>query len=169
MSQTPFGRLVFEPRRTEDPRTTPARTPENEAAQSPSLMLIVLLASAGIVAYAVFLLNPVNRGDWLPYLMVIGAEVVLVGQALLSMWTILSSGHNPRGFAFHHAQDGLYDVSDILRQRIEGAPQEWRMYLRDQHATVDVFIQLGQDNGTRLITEIGFRRNANAEPVALKI
>jgi cellulose synthase (UDP-forming) len=149
MSESTFGRLVFEPRLTDDPRTTPARTPENEAAQSPSLMLLVLLASAGIVMYAVFLLNPGNRGDWLPFLLVIGAEAILVGQALLSMWTILSSGHNPRGFAFHHAQDGLYDVADILRQRIDDSPRLWRMYLRDRPVTVDVFITTyGEDLGT---------------------
>jgi len=149
MSETTFGRLVFEPRLTDDPRTTPARTPENEAAQSPSLMLLVLLASAGIVIYAVFLLNPGNRGDWLPFLLVIGAEAILVGQALLSMWTILSSGHNPRGFAFHHAQDGLYDVADIMRQRIDDTPQRWRMYLRDRPVTVDVFITTyGEDLDT---------------------
>ena len=149
MSETTFGRLVFEPRLTDDSRTTPARTPENEAAQSPSLMLLVLLASAGIVIYAVFLLNPGNRGDWLPFLLVIGAEAILVGQALLSMWTILSSGHNPRGFAFHHAQDGLYDVADIMRQRIDDTPQRWRMYLRDRPVTVDVFITTyGEDLDT---------------------
>jgi cellulose synthase (UDP-forming) len=138
--ETTFGRLVFEPRRTDDPRTTPARTPENEAAQSPSLMLLVLLASAGIVLYGVFLLNPANRGDWLPYLLVISAETILAGQALLSMWTILSSGHNPRGFAFHHAQDGLYDVVEILRQRIDDSPQKWRMHLGGRPVTIDVFI-----------------------------
>jgi cellulose synthase (UDP-forming) len=149
VSETTFDRLVFEPGRTTDPRTRPARTPENEAAQSPSLMLLVLLACAGIVLYAVFLLNPHNRGDWLPYVMVMGAETILVTQALLSMWTILSSGHNPRGFAFHHAQDGLYDVADILRQRIDDAPQKWRMYLGAHPVTVDVFITTyGESLGT---------------------
>ena len=149
MSETTLGRLVFEPRPTDDPRTTPARTPENEAAQSPSLMLLVLLASAGIVMYAVFLINPGNRGDWLQFGLVVGAEAILVGQALLSMWTILSSGHNPRGFAFHHAQDGLYDVADILRQRIDDTPHLWRMHLHGRPVKVDVFITTyGEDLGT---------------------
>ena len=65
MTETTFGRLVFEPRTTDDPRTTPARTPENEAAKSPSLMLLVLLASAGIVIYTVFLLNSARAGDYI--------------------------------------------------------------------------------------------------------
>jgi cellulose synthase (UDP-forming) len=131
---------MTEPRRTDNPSTAPARNPENEAAQSPSLMLLVLLASAGILVYAVFLLNPSNRGDWLPYSMVIVAEVILITQALLSMWTILSSGHNPRGFAFHHAQDTLYDMAEIIRRRAESAPEQWRMYVKDRPVTVDVFI-----------------------------
>lgn len=140
MATTTFNRLMTEPRRTDNPSTAPARNPENEAAQSPSLMLLVLLASAGILVYAVFLLNPGNRGDWLPYTMVIVAEVVLITQALLSMWTILSSGHNPRGFAFHHAQDTLYDMAEIIRRRAESAPEQWRMYIKDRPVTVDVFI-----------------------------
>ena len=36
-------------------------------------------------------------------------------------------------------------------------------------ATVDVFIQLGQVDGTRLITEIKFRRSGNIEPASLKV
>lgn len=140
MATTTFNRLMTEPRRTDNPSTAPARNPENEAAQSPSLMLLVLLASAGILVYAVFLLNPGNRGDWLPYSMVIVAEVILITQALLSMWTILSSGHNPRGFAFHHAQDTLYDMAEIIRRRAEDAPENWRMYIKDRPVTVDVFI-----------------------------
>ena len=73
-----------------------ARARETETAQSPSMVLLVLLASAGIVVYAIFLLNPANRGDWLPYSMVIVAESVLILQALLAMWTILSGAREPR-------------------------------------------------------------------------
>ncbi|WP_309135161.1 cellulose synthase catalytic subunit [Cellulomonas sp.] len=143
---TTFDRLLLDPRRTDDARSprdrTPRRTrsPENEAAQSPSLMLLVLLAAAGVVVYAAFLLNPANRGDWLPYTMVILAETVLVAHALLAMWTVLSSGHNPRGFAFHHAQERLYDVAEILREGTEDEPHRWQMYLEDRPVTVDVFI-----------------------------
>jgi len=137
---TTFDRLVLEPRRTEEPRATPVRSTETQAAESPSLVLMVLLASAGIVVYAVFLLNPANRGDWLPYAMVIAAETVLVVHALLAMWTVLSAGHDPRGFAFHHAQDRLYDLGDIVRDRAEDRPEDWEMFLDGRPVTVDVLI-----------------------------
>lgn len=152
---TTFDRLLLDPRRTDDAagphRRTPrpSRSPENEAAQSPSLMLLVLLAAAGVVVYAAFLLNPANRGDWLPYTMVIVAETVLVAHAVLAMWTVLSSGHNPRGFAFHHAQERLYDVAEILREGTEDQPSRWQMYLEDRPVTVDVYITTyGEDLAT---------------------
>ena len=139
MSQV-VDRLMTSPRRTSDPHARPARTTENEAAQSPSLMLLVLLASAGVIVYGAFLANPANRGDWLPYVMVMAAETILVVHALLAMWTVLSSGHNPRGFAFHHAQEQLYDLAEILRERVDAEPERWRMYLEGRQVTVDVFI-----------------------------
>ncbi len=119
---------------------TPARSAENQAARSPSLTLLVLGATAGVVLYAKFLLAPANRGDWLPYLMVISAETVLVAHCLLAMWTILSGGANPRRFAFHHAQDRLYDWADILRERSSDEPWRWAMYLHDRPVSVDVFV-----------------------------
>ncbi len=137
---TTFDRLLVEPRTTELPSTPPSRSAENESAQSPSLMLLVLLASAGILIYAAFLLNPANRGDWLPYVMVIAAETILVVHALLSMWTVLSSGHDPRNFAFHHAQDQMYDLAAIIREKTEREPHRWAMYLNDRPVKVDVFI-----------------------------
>jgi cellulose synthase (UDP-forming) len=140
---------VIEPRQTEQLRIKPSRRAENESAQSPSLMLLVLLACAGVIIYAAFLLNPANRGDWLPYTLVIVAETVLVIHALLAMWTVLSSGHNPRGFAFHLAQDRLYDISEIIREGAEKSPQDWRMYLEEWPITVDVFITTyGEDLDT---------------------
>ncbi|WP_444665265.1 glycosyltransferase [Cellulomonas sp. CW35] len=146
---TMFDRLVLEPRRTDEPLARPTRSTETQAAQSPSLVLMVLLASAGIVVYAVFLLNPDNRGDWLPYSMVIAAETVLVVHALLAMWTVLSAGHDPRGFTFHHAQDRLYDVAEIMRDRVENRPQDWQVYLADRPVTIDVLITTyGEDLDT---------------------
>ncbi len=137
---TTFDRLVMEPRRTEQVKIKSTGTNENESSQSPSLMLLVLLAAAGIIIYAAFLLNPANRGDWLPYVLVILAESVLVAHALLAMWTVLSSGYNPRGFSFNLAQDRLYDIAEIIRDGIEDKPQEWRMYLQEWPISVDVFI-----------------------------
>jgi cellulose synthase (UDP-forming) len=126
--------------RPHDDQTTPARSAENQAARSPSLTLLVLAATAGVVLYAKFLLDPANRGDWLPYLMVMAAETVLVVHCVLAMWTILSGGANPRRFAFHHAQDRLYDWANILRDRAQDQPWRWEMFLRDRPVTVDVFV-----------------------------
>ncbi len=146
---SPIDLLMTAPSRADDPRARPARSAENEAAESPSLMLLVLLASAGVLLYATFLGNPANRGDWLPYLMVIAAEVVLVLHTLLAMWTVLSSGHNARGFGFHQAQDHLYDMAEILRHGLGDAPHRWPMYLAGRPATVDVLVTTyGEDLGT---------------------
>ncbi|AEE47568.1 glycosyltransferase family 2 protein [Cellulomonas fimi] len=146
---TTFDRLVIEPRRTESERIRPTSTPENVEAQSPSLLLLVLLAAAGVIIYAVFLLNPANRGDWLPYTMVMVAETILVLHALLAMWTVLSSGHNPRTFAFHLAQDRLYDLAEIVREKAERRPQDWRMHLQEWPVDIDVFITTyGEDLDT---------------------
>jgi cellulose synthase (UDP-forming) len=142
-------RPMTPPRQARDPHAPPAPTTENEAAQSPSLMLLVLLASAGVIVYGAFLANPANRGDWLPYVMVMAAETILVIHALLAMWTVLSSGHNPRGFAFHNAQEQLYDMAEVLGEQAGAEPERWRMYLEGRPVTVDVFITTyGEDLGT---------------------
>ncbi len=75
--------------------------------KSPTLMMLVLIAVLGSLLYGSFLFNAANRGDVLPYSFVIVAESFLLMQALLTLWTILASGYNPRGFEFHQAQDGL--------------------------------------------------------------
>ena len=107
---------------------------------SPSLVMLVLIATMGILAYANFLLNPDSRGDWLPYLLVIGAESILIIQALLSMWTILSGSTNPREFGFHQAQSMLIHQRSVIRDGLQNSPEKWPMYLGDHPATVDVFI-----------------------------
>ena len=117
-----------------------ARKVENSAAESPTLLLFVLIAAIGVLAYTGFLLNPANRGDWLPYGMVITAEMVLVAQALVAMWTILSGGHDPRTFTFHHAQERLFDAAAIERSEGTRQPRDWPMYLESRRIEVDVFI-----------------------------
>jgi cellulose synthase (UDP-forming) len=126
------------PRRTE--YTPLARTVENGAVNSPTLLLFVLIATIGVLAYTAFLLNPANRGDWLPYLLVITAEVVLVLQALVSMWTILSGGQDPRDFAFHHSQERIFDGPTIRRDGTAASPEKWPVFLDDRRISIDVFI-----------------------------
>lgn len=75
----------------------------------PVLILITLIATLGIIRYAAFLLVPGNRGDLLPYLLVVVAELILVVHALLSGWTILTGAKGPRDFPFYEAKSDLFD------------------------------------------------------------
>ncbi|MES2094041.1 MAG: cellulose synthase catalytic subunit [Actinomycetota bacterium] len=116
------------------------RPVETTKAQSPSLVMLVLIATVGILAYAGFLLNPASRGDWLPYSMVILAESVLIAQALLSMWTILSGSQDPRDFAFHNARAVLFRDPEPVGRGSMRVFDRRRMYLDGERVSVDVFI-----------------------------
>ncbi len=122
------------------------RAVENGAANSPTLVLFVLIATIGVLAYTFFLLNPANRGDWLPYSLVITAEVILVTQALVSMWTILSGGIDPRDFAFHHSQERLFDAVTIENEGTVALPERWGVFLDDARIGIDVFITVYGEN-----------------------
>jgi cellulose synthase (UDP-forming) len=100
-------------------------------------VLVSVVATLGVVAYSLFLLNPDNRGDFLPYSLVLIAETILVVQALLSMWTILASGYDPRDFPYHEAK----------RLLMPSAPDgDDTMRLGDRSVLVDVFITVyGED------------------------
>jgi cellulose synthase (UDP-forming) len=122
-----------------------ASRPEGRV-HSPVMILLVLIATLGILFYAQFLLNPANRGDLLPYLMVIGAEAVLILQALFSMWTILSGGADPRDFDFHQTQETLYDQAAIERDGLQGSPEQWPIVIAGKRVVVEVFITVyGED------------------------
>ena len=75
---------------------------------SPVMILLTLIATLGTLAYSAFLLNPANRGDFLPYAIVIAAETVLVVHALLAMWTILAGARSPRDNAYFEARRQLF-------------------------------------------------------------
>lgn len=121
-------------------RLLPTRPAPTGHAHSPSLVMLVLIATVGILAYAHFLLNPASRGDWLPYSLVITAESILIFQALLSMWTILSGTSDPREFGFHQAQATLVHARSIARDGLQNRPELWPLHLGEHPATVDVFI-----------------------------
>ena len=90
-----------------DARAALERRARTETVYSPLVILLTALAAVGIVLYSWFLLDPGNRGDLLPWSMVIVAETVLISQALISMWTILSGAASPRDYAFHTAREAL--------------------------------------------------------------
>jgi cellulose synthase (UDP-forming) len=103
------------------------------------MVLLVVIATLGIFTYAGFLLNPNNRGDFLPWSMVIVAESVLVFHGLMSMWTILSGGEDPRDWSYHRAHRVLYGDAQTSRTRAGHAP-DWPMYIEQEAAEVDIFI-----------------------------
>jgi cellulose synthase (UDP-forming) len=116
------------------------RTNESATAQSPTMVLFVLVGVIGIVLYGSFLLNPANRGDLLPWLLVIGAESVLVFTALLSMWTILAGSQDPRDFTYHRAKELLFDGRFIRQEAIEEEPGKWPLRVAGEPVDIDVFI-----------------------------
>jgi cellulose synthase (UDP-forming) len=117
-----------------------AHTPVNASISSPSVLLFIVLALVGALAYAVFLLNPANRGDVLPFTLVIIAEVVLISHALVALWTILSGGQDPRGFAFHQAQTDMIHARVVDDPHLAVTPHLWPLRLNEAVATIDVFI-----------------------------
>jgi cellulose synthase (UDP-forming) len=122
------------------------RRAETENPYSPVMILISLIATLGILFYAQFLLNPANRGDLLPYALVMIAETILIAHALLSMWTILSGRKSPRTFAFHEAKRLLFDKTAIAAAGLTGSPHLWPIMLDGREITVDVFITVyGED------------------------
>lgn len=107
---------------------------------SPVMTLLVLISTIGILVYSAFLLNPSNRGDFLPYVMVIAAESVLVFHALLAMWTILAGDSDPRDFDYHRTRKAMFGRATT------GEPREWPVQIESQRITVDVFITVyGED------------------------
>ena len=118
------------------------------ARDSPSLMMLVLIATIGVLLYTTFLFDFSNRGNWIPYLMVLTAESVIIFQALIALWTILSSGHNPRGYRFHNAQNRIYGPD---HKTIEPGTDltALPMYLHETPVELDVYITTyGEDLAT---------------------
>src|SRR6476646_6074909 len=118
------------------------------ARDSPSLMMLVLVATIGVLLYTTFLFDFSNRGNWIPYLMVLAAESVIILQALIALWTILSSGHNPRGYRFHNAQNHIYGPD---HKTIEPGTDLTRlpMFLHEAPVELDVYITTyGEDLST---------------------
>ena len=101
---------------------------------SPLLIVLTLLATLGVLLYAGFLLDPNNRGDLLPWLVVVLAEGVLVVHTLLAMWTVLSGTKDPRDYSYWATKETLF-----LRRR-DDPPASWQLSLAGRPTSVDVFI-----------------------------
>ena len=106
----------------------------------PVMIAVSIAATLGILAYAWFLLNPNNRGDILPWAMVIVAETILIFHALMAMWAILAGHRDPRTFAFHETQRTLYDPKLNERLRLTDDPTGWPLHIDGEEVSVDVLI-----------------------------
>lgn len=104
------------------------------------MVTVSLAATLGIIAYAWFLLNPSNRGDFLPWAMVVFAEVVLIFHALMAMWALFAGRKDPRSFAYHEAQRTLYDPATNENLGVTDDPTQWPLYLDGALVEVDVLI-----------------------------
>ncbi|MFZ1287372.1 MAG: glycosyltransferase [Candidatus Phosphoribacter sp.] len=130
---------------TTDLATVDDLVPESRRARSknpytPVMVTVSLAATLGIIAYAWFLLNPSNRGDFLPWAMVVFAEVVLIFHALMAMWALFAGRKDPRSFAYHEAQRTLYDPATNENLGVTDDPTQWPLYLDGALVEVDVLI-----------------------------
>jgi len=105
---------------------------------SPVMVLLSLIATIGVIAYATFLFNPANRGDWLPYVIVIAAEAILIVHALLAMWTILAGAKSPRDDAYYAARRTLF--GDHVPTASYRPDAGWPLVLDGERVSVAVFI-----------------------------
>lgn len=105
---------------------------------SPVMIALTVMATLGVLAYAAFLLNPANRGDLLPYLLVIGAESILVFHALLAMWTVLAGFRSPRTADYWASQRVLYPGRTVTSRNRPSS--SWAMEVDGKPITVSIFI-----------------------------
>lgn len=116
-------------------RRTATRNP-----YSPVIIVVAVAALIGILAYGWFLLNPSNRGDILPWAIVICSEAVLIFHAIMAMWTMLSGVQNPRSWEFNAAKFRLYDADLNEELGVTHDPTQWPLHLDDRPTHVDVLI-----------------------------
>jgi cellulose synthase (UDP-forming) len=110
-------------------------------AYSPVMILLTIVSTIGVLYYGSFLLRPENRGDIVPWLLVIVSESILVFHGLASMWTILAGQRERRGdWTYQAARAGLYDPSgpEVLANVEE--PAKWPLWMDGRRVTVDVLI-----------------------------
>jgi cellulose synthase (UDP-forming) len=101
----------------------------------PTLSLVVGLATIGALAYARFIYNVHNEGNIFPYILVIIAEGIILMQALLSMWTIMAGGFDPRDYYYYSAKGFIF--GDFKKNPIDPNRQ---LFLRQKAVSVDIFI-----------------------------
>ncbi len=91
------------------------------------------------------------------------------GAEAISWLRAVGTGH-PGSITTVHANSPEGAIEQLAMMSMLAGTELGRAELIDYvRAIVDVFIQLGQDNGTRMITEIKFRRKSGGELASLEI
>lgn len=132
------------PKSTEDLQNSANRI--EKQLTSPTVTLILTIATIGAFIYLNYLLQPAYRGDPLPYTLALSAEIFIIIQGLLSFWTILSGRTNPRNYEYHSAQAKLYNEAvgktaiSILKQQEAEVSRTVPMYVHRKSIKVDVYI-----------------------------
>jgi cellulose synthase (UDP-forming) len=109
-------------------------------AYSPVMILLTIISTIGVIYYGSFLLRPENRGDILPWLLVIVSESILVFHGLASMWTILAGQRERRDWTYQATRAGLYDPSDPEVLANVDSPSKWPLWMDGRMVAVDVLI-----------------------------
>ena len=91
------------------------------------------------------------------------------GAEAISWLRAVGTGH-PGSITTVHANSPDGAIEQLAMMSMLAGTELKRAELIDYvRAIVDVFVQLGQDKGTRLVTEIKFRRSSSAEPASQRI
>jgi cellulose synthase (UDP-forming) len=109
-------------------------------AYSPVMVLLTIISTIGVLYYGWFLLRPSNRGDVVPWLLVIVSESILVFHGLASMWTILAGMRDHRDYTYQATRAGLYDPNDPDVLANVDDPSQWPLWMDGRIVTVDVLI-----------------------------
>lgn len=109
-------------------------------AYSPVMILLTIVSTIGVIYYGWFLLRPSNRGDMLPWLLVIVAESILVFHGLASMWTILAGYKDRRDWVYYATRASLYDPTDPEVLANPDDPSSWPLRMDGRIVPVDVLI-----------------------------
>lgn len=113
---------------------------------TPTQVLLIGFSLVGAYLYGKFLLDPANAGDILPYTLAVLAESFILFQAIVTVWTIVVGGYNPRNFDYHRVQSTLLPLAyrqqlldTTLRQKLPD-PNTVPFYLNGQRTRIAVFI-----------------------------
>jgi type IV secretion system protein VirB11 len=115
----------------------------------------------------------VTPGDLLEAALRLRPDRIIMGEVrgaeAISWLRAVGTGH-PGSITTVHANSPDGAIEQLAMMSMLAGTELGRAELVDYvRAIVDVFVQLGQDKGTRLVTEIKFRRSSSIEPRSLRL